>query len=103
MNDIKKLIQETRQPNQKAKATAARMLARMVESNKAVREARQTYIKYRARARRERQLQLGRAGATEAVAAIKKWKMKCDRGRKHITVAAIRKFYSVLIEVEVKQ
>ena len=85
-NDIKKLIQEARQPNWKAKATAARMLARMVESNRAMREARQPYIKCRANVRRERKIQLGRACATESIAAIKKWKMKCDRDQKHVTV-----------------
>ena len=75
----------------------------MVESNKTIREVRQTYAKNRAKVRRERKAQLGRVGATESIAAIKKWKMKCDRERKHVTVAAIRKFHSVLIEVEVKQ
>ena len=74
-NDIRKLIQEAHQPNRKAKATAARMLARMVESNKTICEVRQTYAKDRARVRRERKTQLGRVGTTEAIAAIKKWKM----------------------------
>ena len=51
----------------------------MVESNKTIREVRQTYAKNRAKVRRERKAQLGRVGATESIAAIKKWKMKCDQ------------------------
>ena len=54
-NDIKKLIQEARQPNRTATATAARVLARMVESNRTICEVRQTYAKNRARARRGRE------------------------------------------------
>ena len=54
-NDIKKLIQEACQPNRTATATAARVLARMVESNRTICEVRQTYAKNRARARRGRE------------------------------------------------
>ena len=42
-NDIKKRIQEARQPNRQSRATAARMLTRMIESNKANRQMQQTH------------------------------------------------------------
>ena len=102
-NDIKKLIQEARQPNRRSTATAARMLTRMVKSNKAIRQMRQTYQQHRARARRQRKTQLAKKGATEAIAYIKRWKMKANRDQRQKVIAAVRKFHSVLVQIEVKQ
>ena len=102
-NDIKKLIQEARQPNRKSKATAARMLTRMIESNKAIRQMQQTHQQWRARIKRQRKAQLAKKGATETIACIKRWKMKVNIDQRHNAVAAVRKFHPVLVQIEVKQ
>ena len=63
-NDIKELIQEARQPNRKSKATAARMLTRLIESNNAIRQMQQTRQQRRAKVERQRKTQLAKKGAT---------------------------------------
>ena len=62
------LLQETRQPNRKAKATAACMLTRMIESIKAIRQVQQTHQQWRAIIKRQRKTQLAKKGSTETIA-----------------------------------
>ena len=78
-NDIKKLIQEARQLNRKSKATAARMLTRIIESNKTIRQMQQTHHPCRARARRQRKTQLANRGATEAIAYYQKMESESEQ------------------------
>ena len=59
-NDIKKLIQEARQPNRKSNATAACMLTRMIESNKVIIQMQQTHQQWRANITRQRKARLAK-------------------------------------------
>ena len=79
------------------------MLTRMIESNKAIRQMQQTHQQWRARIKRQRKAQLAKKGATETIACIKRWKMKVNRDQRHKAVASVRKFHSVLVQIEVKQ
>ena len=79
------------------------MITRMIESNKAIMQMQQTHQQGRARVKRQRKAQLAKKGATETIACIKIWKMKVNKDQQHKTVAAVRKFHSVLVQIEVKQ
>ena len=91
--EMQKMIQSTRQPDRKHRTTAARMLTRMVESNKLIRAAHQQHAQARAKARRERKAVLNKRDAVNSLAVIKRWKMQVNRDRTQHAVATVKKFH----------
>lgn len=103
VKDAIAIIKAARQPNRQHQSTASRMLARMVESNKAISKVRQAFASAHAKRRRDRRNILKRAGAVEQTCSIRRWQLNCHKDKQQKAVAAARKFHSVLIQVEVKQ
>ena len=79
------------------------MLTRMIESNKLIRVVHQQHAQARAKATRERNSVLNTRDAVNSLAIIKRWKMQVNTDRSQQAVATVKKFHSLLIEVEVKQ
>ena len=102
IKDMIKIIKEARQPNRQHKATAARMLTRMVEGNRAISQVRQAFAAARAKRRRERRDILKQAGATEKPCCVRRWQLNYRKDKQKTVVAAARKFHSVLIRVQVR-
>ena len=103
IKDAITIIKAARQPNRQHQATASRMLARMVESNKAISKVRQAFASAQAKRRRDRRNILKKAGAVEQTCSIRRWQLHCRKDKHQKAVAAARKFHSVLIQVEVNQ
>ena len=75
INTMIDLIKEARKPNRQHKATAARMLTRLVETNRTMQTVRQRMMQVRAKRRRARRSQLKQESFTDKLCVLRQWQL----------------------------